>query len=132
MAMNLAERFDVSPGKVEALLERIRRLRIDPAAIEENFTRGGGPGGSKVNKTTNVVMLRYAPLGLAVRCGRERRRTVNRFLALRELVDRIEMEVSPGTSDRLREIERRRRNRARASRRARARHQGTGGGPGAT
>lgn len=126
-AVNLTERFDVSPGKVQAILDRIRRLAIDPALIEESFTKGGGPGGSKVNKTVNVVVLRYAPLDIVVRCGQDRRRTVNRFLALRELVDRVEMAVSPETSERLREVERRRRSKSRASRRARARHQGPAG-----
>lgn len=120
--MNLTEGFDISPGKLAALLARIARLRIDPAAIEEQFVRGGGPGGSKINKTSNCVVLRYPPIGLVVRCQRERRRSVNRFLALRELVDQIEARVSPETSERLREIERKRRQKARAGRRARARH----------
>lgn len=120
--MNLNERFDVAPGKVEELLSRMRRLGIDPAAIEEQFVRGGGPGGSKINKTANCVVLRYAPLDLVVRSQRDRRRTVNRYLALRELVDEVEMRVSPGTSARLREIDRRRRSKSRAARRARARH----------
>ncbi len=127
--MNLTERFGVSPGKAAALLDRIHRLGIDTASIEEGFTRGGGPGGSKVNKTSNVVMLSYPPLGLAARCGRDRRRSVNRFLALRELVDRIEIAVSPGTSSRLMQGERRRLSKARAGRRARARHHGAAGGP---
>jgi hypothetical protein len=48
-----------------------------------------------------------------VRCQRDRRRTVNRFLALRELVEQAEMKVSPATSPRLKEIERKRRNKAR-------------------
>lgn len=129
--MNLTERFDVSPAKVASLLDRIRRLGIVPALIEESFTKGGGPGGSKVNTTSNVVVLRYAPLGLAARCGKDRRRTVNRFLALRELVDRAEMKISPESSRLLREIERRRRAKSRASRRARARHRGPGEARGA-
>ena len=118
--MNLNERFDVSPEKEKALRERIRRLGIQPGAIEERFIRGGGPGGTKINKTANAVQLRYPPLDLVVRCQQDRRRTVNRFLALRELVDRIEMRVSPGTSRRLDKAERRRRNRRRAKRRSRA------------
>lgn len=117
--MNLNESFDVSPGKVEALLARMKRLGVDPAAIEESFINGGGKGGQKINKTANCVQLRYAPLALVVRCQRERRRTVNRFLALRELVDRVEMKVSPGTSERLREFERLRRNKLRGARRRR-------------
>jgi len=122
--MKLTEGFDISPGKIAALLARITALGIDPAAIEEQFVRGGGPGGQKINKTSNCVVLSYAPLGLVVRCQRERRRSLNRFLALRELVDRIEMTLSPGTSRRLAEIDRKRRSKARAGRRARAKHGG--------
>ncbi|MBV8878709.1 MAG: peptide chain release factor-like protein [Planctomycetaceae bacterium] len=120
--MNLTEGFDISPGKLEALLARIAALGIDPALIEEQFVRGGGPGGSKINKTSNCVVLRYPALGIVVRCQRERRRSVNRFLALRELVDQVEMRVSPQSSERLREIDRKRRNKARAGRRARRKH----------
>lgn len=120
--MNLTEAFDVSPAKVVALLAKIRALGIDAAAIDEEFVRGGGPGGQKTNKTSNGVVLRYAPLDLVVRCREDRRRSVNRFLALRELVDRIEMRISPATSRRLRDEERARRNKARAGRRARAKH----------
>ena len=110
--MNLNEKFDVSPEKISALLERIKTLKIDPAVIEERFIRGGGKGGQKINKTANCVQLRYPPLDLMIRVQRERRRTVNRFLALRELVDRIEMKVSPETSERLKEFERLRKRKA--------------------
>ena len=120
--MNLNEAFDISPAKLAALLARIAALGIDPAAIEEQFVKGGGPGGSKINKTANCVVLRYEPLGLVVRCQRDRRRTLNRFLALRELVEQAEVKLSPATSPRLKEIERKRRNKARSGRRARARH----------
>lgn len=118
--MNLSADFGVSPGKASELLARIAALGIDPAAIDEQFVKGGGPGGSKINKTSNCVVLRYAPLGLVVRCQRDRHRSVNRFLALRELVDQVEIRVSPESSARLREIERKRRSKARAGRRARA------------
>ncbi len=121
--MNLNERFDVSPGKVSALIERLRRLKIDPASIAEKFVKGGGKGGQKVNKTANCVVLSYAPLSLRVRCQRDRRRTVNRFIALRELVDRVEMAVSPKTSARLKEIERIRRRKTGRRRRSREKYQ---------
>lgn len=116
--MNLNERFDVSPGKFEALLERIQRLRINPSLIDEGFTRGSGKGGQKINKTSNCVQLHYPPLGISVRCQRERKRTINRFLALRELVDQIEMKVSPETSERLKEIEKLRKRKARRQERS--------------
>jgi hypothetical protein len=51
-------------------------------------------------------------------CQRERKRSLNRFLALRELVDQIEMKISPHTSKRLKEFERIRKNKARLHSRA--------------
>ena len=36
---------------------------------------------------------------LLVRCQQDRRRSVNRFLALRELVDQTEIKMSPGVSN---------------------------------
>jgi peptide chain release factor len=118
--VKLTERFPVSPGKVEALLARLKALGIDPLLIEESFIRGGGPGGQKINKTASRVQLRYPPLDLGVSCQDSRSRSLNRFLALRELVDQAEIRLSPGTSKRLRDIERRRASKARAGRRARA------------
>lgn len=120
--MNLSGDFGVTPAKVQELFARVRALGLDPGAIEEKFIRGGGPGGTKINKTSNCVQLRYAPLGITVRCQRDRRRSVNRFLALRELADRAEMTLSPATSRRLQELDRLRRSKGRADRRARARH----------
>ncbi len=110
--------MDVSPEKILLLRARIARLRIDLSLISESFSRGGGKGGQKVQKTSNQVLLRYPPMDLVVRCHRERRRSLNRFLALRELVDRIEMRISPGTSERLKGFERLRKRKARRRERA--------------
>lgn len=120
--MNLNERFDVSPAKVDELRRRIAALRVDVAAIEEGFSRGSGKGGQKRHKTSSRVTLRYPPLELVVHCEADRRRSVNRFLALRELVDEIELRVSPETSKRLREISRERKRKARRGARARAKY----------
>ena len=91
----------------------MRRLGVNAALIEEGFSRGGGKGGQKLNKTSSRVQLYYPPLDLGVACQRERQRSVNRFLALRELVDKIEAKVSPETAPRLLEIERLRKKKAR-------------------
>ncbi|MCX5790567.1 MAG: peptide chain release factor-like protein [Elusimicrobia bacterium] len=120
--MDLRERFDVSQAKVEELRRRIERLKIDLKAVEECFSRGGGKGGQKRNKTSNRVTLRYSPMDLVIHCERERRRSVNRFLALRELVDQIEIRISPETSERLREFEAARRRKAKRSARAKEKY----------
>ncbi|MCK5584154.1 MAG: hypothetical protein KAI33_10190, partial [Elusimicrobiales bacterium] len=52
-----------------------------------------------------AVMLKYPPLKIIIKCQKERKRSLNRFLALRELVDRIEMKISPETSSKLKTIE---------------------------
>ncbi|MBI5247474.1 MAG: peptide chain release factor-like protein [Elusimicrobia bacterium] len=114
--MRIDQDFGVTTGKLDELKARISRLGIDPAKIEETFSRGGGKGGQKVNKTANRVQLSYEPLGLRIACHRERSRSLNRFYALRELVDQAEMKVSPETSSRLAEMRRiqKRKSRSRA------------------
>jgi len=116
--MRLNEDFGVTAAKLEELKARIARLNIDLRLVEEAFSRGGGKGGQKINKTSNRVQLHYPPLELRVTCQRERKRSLNRFLALRELVDQAEIKISPETSQRLREIERLRKRKARSSARA--------------
>jgi len=107
--MNLNERSSVRPEKVAELIERLKRLKIDPATIDESFIQGGGKGGQKKNKTANCVQLRYA--GIVIRCDRERERSVNRFLALRQLLDRVEGKPSKDV-EKIRKNKSRRRSRA--------------------
>ena len=82
--------FKVSPEKEQDLAERMRRLGIRKQDLRETFIRASGPGGQKVNKTSSCVFLRHLPSGLAVKCQRERSRALNRFLARRQLLDKIE------------------------------------------
>lgn len=120
--MELRENFGVAPAKLQDVLSRMKRLGVDASVIAESFLRGGGPGGQKINKTSNCVRLSYAPLGLSVRVQRERSRSLNRFLALRELVDQIEMKLSPQTSRKFKEIARQRRRKARHRQRSAAKY----------
>lgn len=106
----------VTPKKKDELAQRILRLGVDIDVVEEKFVRGSGPGGQKVNKTSSTVVLRYPPLELIVRCSRERSQAVNRFVALRELIDQIEEQISPETSERLRERSRIRRRKSKRGR----------------
>jgi peptide chain release factor len=96
--MNLNEVPPVTPAKFQDLKDRIARLGLDLRQVEESFVKGSGKGGQKINKTSNAVMLKYAPMGLVVKCQRERQRSINRFLALRTLVEKIERRMrSAGT-----------------------------------
>ena len=47
-------------------------------------------GASLINKTSSTVWLRHRPIGVEVRCQRERSQSVNRLLAWTELAGKIE------------------------------------------
>jgi protein subunit release factor B len=65
-------------------------LGVSEDDLRETFVRSSGPGGQKVNKTSSCVHLVHLPTGLAVKCQQERSQALNRFLARRLLLDRIE------------------------------------------
>jgi protein subunit release factor B len=127
--MNFPSDVPITPAKLASLRARLARLGIALDKIDEQAVKCSGPGGQKVNKTASGVLLRYgptpspsSPLGaagevLVVKCARERHRSLNRFLALRELADRAEAVVSPQTSARLREQQRLRKQKDRTRRR---------------
>ncbi|TDU63101.1 RF-1 domain-containing protein [Prosthecobacter fusiformis] len=74
----------------ELLQKRLTKLRIREEDLQEDFVRGSGPGGQKINKTSSTVVLRHVPSGLEVRCQRERSQVMNRYWARMELCDRME------------------------------------------
>lgn len=66
-----------------------RRVILD-SEIEENFLKGSGPGGQKINKTSSAVQLKHLPTGIVVKCQDTRSRTQNRKTARKILGERIE------------------------------------------
>ncbi len=118
--MNLKEKFNISPGKVEALLKKMEELAIKPADIEETFVKGSGSGGQKINKTSNGVRLHHVPTGTTVFCQKERERNKNRFLALRLLVEKIGEGLEPGIVPRDKAADKIRKQKARRTRRSKS------------
>jgi len=110
--------FPVSPEKAQALRTRMDRLGVREADLEERFIRSRGKGGQNVNKVSSCVVLRHVPTGIAVRCEQERSQGLNRFLARRELLDRLEARVRGVVQAAAAERARIRRQKARRSRRA--------------
>ena len=111
----------VSQTKKDALTARMLELGIRESELEEKFILGSGKGGQKVNKTSSCVYLRHHPTGLDVKCGQTRFREQNRFLARRELCDRLEARKCGEQSTRRQAIEKIRRQKRRRSRRQKER-----------
>jgi protein subunit release factor B len=111
--------FTVSPEKTLELTRRMESLGIREGDLVERFIKGSGSGGQKVNKTSSCVYLLHKPSGIEVKCQRERSQAMNRFLARRELCDRLEERIKGARSARQQEIERIRRQKRRRSRRQR-------------
>jgi peptide chain release factor len=113
--------FTVRPEKESQLLDRMASLRIREADLVERFVRGSGKGGQKVNKTSSCVYVLHKPSGIEIKCQRERSQSLNRFLARRELCDRLEERIKGVQSIRQQAIEKIRRQKRRRSRRQKER-----------
>ncbi|HEY6871236.1 MAG TPA: peptide chain release factor-like protein [Geobacteraceae bacterium] len=109
--------FAVSEEKNRWLRERMALLGIREEDIVERFVRSSGKGGQHVNKTSTCVRLKHIPTGIEVKCMEERSQSLNRFLARRELCERIEaLAGRPARHDL--EAEKARRQKARRKRRS--------------
>ncbi len=93
-------------------------LGIKEADLEEKFIHSSKKGGQKVNKTSACVYLKHKPTGIEVKCQKERSQALNRFLARRILVNKIESLVLGRKAEERKEIEKIRRQKRKRSRRA--------------
>lgn len=105
-------------NKEEVLGSRMKQLGIQEEDLIEKFILGSGKGGQKVNKTSSCVYLKHIPTGIEIKCQKDRSRELNRFLARRELCDKIEELQSREKSKKRQAIEKIRRQKRKRSKRA--------------
>ncbi len=74
------------------LQKKCESLNISAKDIVEQFVRGSGKGGQKINKTASTVYLKHLPTGLEVKCQKHRERNSNRVSAYKLLIKKIELQ----------------------------------------
>lgn len=109
--------FAVSEEKNRWLRLKMAELQVREEDLEETFVRSSGKGGQHVNKTSTCVQLLHRPTGISVSASRERSQSVNRFLARRELLERIEAKSGVLTGE-MKRVERLRKQKDRRRRRS--------------
>src|SRR5215470_15341976 len=113
--------FPVSMEKEQQMAQRMAALGVRESDLEETFVRSGGHGGQNVNKLATCVMLIHRPSGLQVKCQATRQQGLNRFLARRLLLDKIEEKQTGQIAAERTRIEKIRRQKRKRSRRAKER-----------
>lgn len=74
----------------DKLKEKAASLNISASTVVEQFIRGSGKGGQKVNKTSSTVQLKHIPTGIEIRCQKHREQSKNRTSALKILISKVE------------------------------------------
>lgn len=108
----------VSEKKSEELSRRMHRAGIREADLTEEFVKGAGPGGQKINKSSIAVLLTHRPSGIQVRCQEGRSQAMNRFYARRLLTEKIEERLFREKSAKRQAMEKIRRQKRKRSKRA--------------
>ena len=111
----------IAPNKLAELERRMAALSVREADFQETFVRSGGAGGQKVNKSSSCVMVLHRPTGLRVKCQTTRHQGLNRLMARRLLLDKIERLQKGFVASERSRIEKVRRQKRKRSRRAKER-----------
>jgi protein subunit release factor B len=110
----------LTSDSIEKIKARMSLASVFEEDLAESFILGSGPGGQKTNKTSSTVRLHHAPSGITVKCGLNRSREMNRWMARRELAEKILERENAALSVRKQEAEKIRRQKRRRSRRQKA------------
>ena len=106
----------ITKNKWENLKKLMSSLDIYEENIDENFIKGSGKGGQKLNKSSTCVQLKYK--NLEVKCQKTRSQSDNRFWARRELCDKIMELKNDFVSKKKREYNKIRKQKLKRSKRA--------------
>ncbi len=108
----------IDQPKIAELEARLKARGIRKEDVIERFIRSSGAGGQNVNKVATAVYLKHLPTGIEVKMQKGRSQALNRFLAWRLLLEKIESRILGEKSKKQKEIEKIRRQKRKRSKRA--------------
>lgn len=112
----------MGPGKekIQALEKKMTDLGISRKDLEFKYVKSSGRGGQKVNKSATAVFVKHAASGISVKYGKSRSQHLNKFCALRLLVEKIENLSTGGSQAKQQKIDKIRKQKQRRKRRTAA------------
>ena len=81
-----------------------QKIIIQEQDLEENFVKGSGAGGQKINKTSSCVQLKHIPTGIMIETQRFRSLADNRREARKLLAQKLDTLVNGDQSKMARKI----------------------------
>lgn len=94
----------INQNKLEALSKQLENFGISETDLKEDFIKGSGSGGQKINKTNSCVQLTCLKTGHVIKCQKTRSREDNRFFARRLLLEKLEEEKLGKKSEKQKQI----------------------------
>lgn len=111
----------VSKSKIDQVNARLKALGVVAGDLKEEFIKGSGRGGQKINKTSSCVQLAHLKTGIRVKCQQTGSREQNRFFARRLLLEKLEARVLGKESERAKRVFKIRARKRRKTQRAKER-----------
>ncbi|MCA9370754.1 MAG: peptide chain release factor-like protein [Candidatus Peregrinibacteria bacterium] len=108
--------FPIAIG--DKFMKIAQAINFNTEDVAETFTRGGGHGGQKINKSTNCVELHHKPTGINVRYQHHRGLARNRKEAWELLILKVEEHVKGKASEKTQKRHKIEKQKQRRSRRA--------------